>query len=127
MTEEKNKAKEMPAMETVPSETLDVSKYVGKKAIIENLNFKSGKHGSYLKVETEVLGKETLGKEEKEIRASMLFSLKEGENGLAMPEKGELAKFMLNKKVEDYRDLKGCSVIILSKADDKGNDWLIFN
>lgn len=121
------KETKLPEMKKVASETIDVSKYVGKKSTIENIDFKTGNFGSYLKLESEVLGTEQIGKETKEIRASMLFSLKNTDEGLAIPEKGDLAKFMNNKKVDDYRDLKGCSIVILSKADEKSNDWLIFN
>jgi hypothetical protein len=123
--ENKNKDKQtnLPKMETVASVQIDTSKYVGLKSKISKLTFETGNYSPFLKVTSDVLGQEN----DKDVVASMIFSLKETKDGLAIPEKGNLKKFMNSKKVEDYRELIGKDIIILSEADDKGIDWLIFN
>lgn len=125
--ENKTVAKEvqtaLPELAVVATMKFDVSKYVGKKTKIETMKIDNGKFGPMLTVATEVLGQE----DGKDIRAQMVFSLKQTEDGIVIPEKGDLNKLMQNKKVTDYRELKNMDVIVLSKADEKGIDWLIFN
>jgi len=113
---------ELPELKKVKGENINTKKYVGKQSTIEIVEIKTGKFSSYVKLSSEKLGVEN----EKDIRASMIFSLKDTPDGLAIPEKGDLAKFMLNKKVEDYRELKDCPITILDKTDENKIDWLIF-
>jgi len=114
---------ELPKLEVVETPKFDTSAYIGKQSKIAKLTIEPGKFGSFLKVESEKLGENEDGKP---VKASMLFGLKGSDEGLVISEQGELAKFMKNKKVEDYRKLMGVPITILSEADDKGNDWLVF-
>lgn len=113
----------LPELEVKETSTFDVNKYVGMKSTIAEIKIEKGKFGSMIKLESEVLGTE----DENEIKASMIFSLKDTKDGLVIPEKGDLNQFMKNKKVTDYRDLKTMPITILSKVDGKGIDWLIFS
>jgi len=114
----------LPEMEVVEVKEFDVSKYVGMKSTIKEISLKTGNFGKYLKIDSNILGKTEDGKD---VKASMVFSVKETKTGFAISKSGDLNKLMNNKKVSDYRDLMNKDIVIISKADDKGRDWLIFN
>jgi len=121
--QEVKKQNTLPALEKMEGEGIDLTQYVGMPTSIELLEIKSGVHGSYLEAKTKILGQSN----GKDIRASVIFSLKNTDKGIGIPEKGKLSRYMATKKVEDYRKLLNMPVVVLSEADDKGMDWLIFN
>jgi len=121
MTEE-NKTN-LPDLDVVEVPKFDVTPYVGKSSTVEEIKLEAGKYGQYLRLTSAKLGEDEEGKA---IHANMLFSLKTVNGKSVINQNGELAKFMKNKKVTNYKDLIGKQINILSEADDNGNDWLVF-
>jgi len=108
----------------ITSDAIDVKKYIGVKAKIEAVEEQEGEFGFMVKLTTGLLGKETVGTKEVEVRASRLISLQQNASGeIGWTEKSNMAKFLAKHKLAHYNDAKGMEVVIVDN--DKG--FLTFN
>lgn len=113
------KMKELKELKIVETEDFDTSKYIGMKTKIDLITIEDGKNGEYLKLKT-------LELDDDKVRASLVFGLKSVDGEISISKGGKLFEFMKSKKVDDYRKLKGVDVVVLSKTDKEGKDWLYF-
>ena len=109
---------------------IDVSKYVGKKAKIENAEiFQSKKFGSYYaKIQTKIV--DTLGTGDKkiELRGSRVFGLHQDEDGnVGWADNTKLGVFLTKMKVKSLKELVGKEVILQTQTNESGTDFLSFN
>lgn len=104
---------------------IDISPYVGVMTKIAEVTEHKGEYGYFVKVQSEVLGKEG----DIELRASGLFNLttdKDDDTNIGWTDKSKMATFLKKMKVEHYRDLKGLDIQVTKAADKNGIDWLTF-
>lgn len=91
---------------------LDISKYVGKKERIASVDVMKGDFGYYLKLTTTIVDV-LKGKEEKELRATRIFSLYTSEDGsVGWGSKSQLAEYLKLKRVSSPNELLGKEVVI---------------
>jgi len=108
--------------------TIDVTKYIGKKAKIASVTENEGNYGYFIKVETEVLDTITGGKEDVNIKASRIFGLQQNSAGkIGWGKDTNLGLFLAKMKVGHYNELVGKEVIIQTITNKKdGRDYLAF-
>lgn len=108
---------------------IDITPYIGKKVMIENVTENEGAFGYFVKVET--LPLETVGTGDKaiEIKASRIFGLQTDEQGrIGWGKDTNLGVFLAKMGVKHYRELKGKEVIVQSVTNKKDKkDYLTFN
>lgn len=108
--------------------TIDVSKYVGKKAELEKITEHKGRYGYYVKVQSEIIDIIEGGKKPIELRASRIFGLQEDEHKkIGWGKKTKLGLFLKKMKVDHYKDLAGKEVVVQSMTNKNGVDFLTFN
>jgi len=114
----------------IETEIIDVKKYVGKKAKISSFkvmeNDIDGKQSYYLNVKTEAID---VTKEGKDITASRNFSLKFDtvNGGVGWASAGNLANFLNEHAIKDYKEIIDKEVVVLTTdADKNGQKWLTF-
>jgi len=104
--------------------TFDVKEYIGKESTIESATTHQGQFGYYVKVETKKVAE--FG--DKEIKASKIFGLQEDENQkIGWGAETKLGLYLAKMKVTHFKDLVGKKVILQSRTNKDGNDFLDFN
>lgn len=104
--------------------SFDCEPYIGKSVTIESVTEHEGNFGYYIKIET-VKVAEFNGKE---IKASKLFGLQTDVNGqIGWGKDTKLGLYLVKKQVEHYKNLIGLAVIIQTKTNKDGIDFLDFN
>jgi len=104
--------------------SFDAKPYIGKKVKIAQVSEHQGNFGYYVKVESEVVAE--FG--EKEIRASKVFGLQEDANGkVGWGVDTKLGLYLAKHKVAHYRDLVGIEVILITRMNKDGLEFLDFN
>ena len=108
---------------------IDVSKYIGKKAKIEQVTEHTGQYGFYIKIQTVVLDTIEGGKEPIALRASRVFGLQEDAEGkIGWGKDTNLGVFLKKKNVKHYKDLVGLEVVVQTQISKKNQkDYLSFN
>ncbi|NOQ37372.1 hypothetical protein GQ472_00660 [archaeon] len=109
----------------VEGKSIDISPYVGKMTKIEAVTEHKGEFGYFIKVVSDVLGKEG----DIELRASALFNLttdKDDESKIGWTEKSKLTPLLKRMKVEHYNDLVGKELQVTKATDKNGMEWLTF-
>ena len=108
---------------------IDVSKYIGKKAKIEQVTEHTGQYGFYIKIQTVVLDTIEGGKEPIALRASRVFGLqKDAEGKIGWGKDTNLGVFLKKKNVKHYKDLVGLEVVVQTQISKKNQkDYLSFN
>jgi len=108
---------------------IDVSKYIGKKAKIEQVTEHTGQYGFYIKIQTVVLDTIEGGKEPIALRASRVFGLQEDAEGkIGWGKDTNLGVFLKKKNVKHYKDLVGLEVVVQTQTSKKNQkDYLSFN
>lgn len=108
--------------------TIDVSKYIGKKAKIELVTEHKGTFGYYVKVATAVIDTVQGGKNPIQLRASRIFGLFEDKNGkVGWGKATKLGLFLQKMNAKHYKNLVGKDVIVQSQTNSNGTDFLTFN
>ena len=108
--------------------SIDVSKYVGKKAEIEKVSEHSGNYGYYVKVQTAIIDTIEGGKEPLKLRASRIFGLQEDNSGkIGWGKDTKLGVYLKKMDVNHYNDLVGKEVVVQSQTNKDGRDFLTFN
>lgn len=109
--------------------TLDIEQYVGNKVEIDTVQEFKGEYGYFLTVSTEVLGTHDGREGEIQLRASRNFGLQEDKDGnIGWGKDTNLGRFLEKMKVDHYKNLKGCKVIVQTQTNTKtGKDYLSFN
>ena len=104
--------------------TFDPKPYIGKKVKIANVTEHQGSYGYYVKVETEAVAE--FG--DKQICASKIFGLQEDANGkVGWGEDTRLGVYLAKHKVPHYKELVGHEVILITKLNKEGMEFLDFN
>ena len=104
--------------------TFDVKPYIGKEVKVAEVTEHQGQFGYYVKVETEAVTK--FG--DKDIRASKIFGLQQDVEGrVGWGKDTKLGVFLAKNKVAHYKDLVGKTVILQSRTNKEGTDFLDFN
>lgn len=115
-------------METIKGEielpTLDVTKYIGKKAKIEQVHAYedsyNGKTTYNVKLSTSVVDTIGQGNDKIQLRASKLFGMQKDANGkLGWGKDTKLGAFMTLMKAKQLTDLAGKEVIIQTQLNAK--------
>jgi len=104
---------------------IDLTKYVGKKAIISDAGTYKGQYGYYAKFETAVL--ETLKemKEPVEVKASVIFGLQVDKNDVVgWGKETKLGKFLAKYGCKTINDMVGKEVLIQIKNGKEGAEFL---
>ena len=129
--EEKTNLKKVELGQTSQIElpTIDVTKYVGNKAIIAVVDEFEGNYGYFVKVETEVLDTIEGGEKPIEMKASRIFGLqKDSEGKIGWGKDTSLGIFLSKMGVEHYNDLVGKEVVVQTVTNKKDKkDYLSFN
>ena len=105
---------------------IDVTQYIGKKAKIATAQEYEGKHGFFVRIETDII--DTLGEGQNviELRASKIFGLQTDKDGvIGWGKDTKLGVFLAEMKVQHYNDLKGREVIVQTQLTD-GRKFLTF-
>jgi hypothetical protein len=127
MNEKKEVKKVDIKLQKVEVPKVDYVKYVGKKAKIGAVDTCVGEFGYYLQISTTPIDVVPFGKEQKEIRATRIFSLltdKEGKVGWG--ETGKLVDLMNLKNVKEPMQLLGKEVVIQMELSKQGRSFLSF-
>ena len=104
--------------------SFDVTPFIGKKVKIQNVTEHKGNFGYYVRIETEKVA--DFG--DKEIRASKILGLHEDANGkIGWGADTKLGVYLSKHKVTHYNDLVGKEVILQTKTNKDGVDFLDFN
>jgi len=104
---------------------IDLTPYVGKKAKIVDAGTYKGNYGYYAKFETAVLDTVEGGKDPVEIKASVIFGLFEDGNGnIGWGKETKLGLFLAKYKAEELNDMVGKEVLIQTKANKEGVEFL---
>jgi hypothetical protein len=134
---------DIPIKGVVELPQLDVSKYVGRKTVIDKVETFAGAFGYYLKVSTKVLDAKPIDQNGKpikdkdgnaiELRATRVLGLStvKGEDGaevVGWGAKTKTGQFMAKHGAEAPKDLVGKGVQVISITSTKdGKDYLTFN
>jgi len=104
--------------------SFDAKPYIGKKVKIAQVTEHQGNFGYYVKVETDVVAE--FG--DKEIRASKIFGLQEDANGkVGWGAETKLGVYLTKCKVAHYKELVGQEVILITRLNKDGLEFLDFN
>ncbi len=106
---------------------LDVTQYIGRRALIDRVEECEGDYGYFVRVETQPV--DTIGQGEKlrELRASQLFGLQKDALGkVGWGKNSKMGKFLEKMNVPHYRDLVGREVIVQTRTSKDGMDFLTF-
>ena len=104
--------------------TFDCKPHIGKEVKISKVTEHEGNYGYYILIETDVVTK--FG--DKDVTATKILGLQEDVNGkIGWGEKTKLGIFLTKMKVAHYNELVGKSVIIQTKTNKNGVDFLDFN
>ena len=122
--EKKNTQVELGEIGMIDLPSFDVKPYIGKEIKIASASTHQGGYGYYVKVETEVVAQ--FG--EKEVRASKIFGLQEDENQkIGWGAETKLGLYLAKMKVKHFKELVGKTVILQSRTNKDGQDFLDFN
>lgn len=104
----------------------DFTQYLGMKAKVASATIEYGQHGPFVKVTTEPVGYLDENKE-KPVTASRIFGLATDENGQAYIGIGTKTEaFLEERKLSEFSDLVGQTVIVNGREDKEGRMWLSF-
>lgn len=104
--------------------SFDCKPYIGKIVKIAKITEHLGKFGYYVKLETEKVA--DFG--DKEITATKIFGLYEDKNGkVGWGINTKLGIFLLRNQVAHYKELLGRTVILITKINKDGLEFLDFN
>jgi len=104
--------------------SFDAKPYIGKETKIASVTTHQGNFGYYVKVETDVVAK--FG--DKEISASKIFGLQEDANGkIGWGEDTKLGIYLKKWKVPHFKELVGKKVILQTRLNKDGQEFLDFN
>lgn len=104
--------------------SFDAKPFIGKEVSIAKVTEHQGNYGYYVKVESDVVAK--FG--DKDITASKIFGLQEDAKGqIGWGKDTKLGVYLTKHKVEHYNDLVGKSVILITKLNKDGMEFLDFN
>jgi hypothetical protein len=110
--------------------SIDYSKYAGKKAKIGSVETFNGAFGYYMKITTTTIDviEGVKGKtDDKEIKASRIFSLFTDKNGaVGWGDKGKLVDYMAYKNVKHPDELLGREVTLQMDIKENGKSFLSF-
>ncbi len=105
---------------------LDLTKYVGKREIIQTVSTLKGKFGYFVRLETTPVDVLQRKEDVLEVKASRIFGLYEDKDGkIGWGKETELGMYLQAKKCKHYEELKGKEVIIQIKEKD-GKEFLTF-
>lgn len=108
--------------------SIDVTSYIGKKAMILDADIYKGQYGYFVKVQTETIDEITTSDEPIKIRGSRIFSLHTDDAGnVGWGEKTKLGLFLKKMKCETLEALKGKEVVLQSTTSKDGVEFLAFN
>jgi len=120
----KNTAVDLGEIGMIDLPTFDVKPYIGKEVKIESATTHQGAFGYYVKVETETVAE--FG--DNEIKASKIFGLQEDENQkIGWGAETKLGLYLAKNKVKHFKELVGKTVILQSRTNKDGQDFLDFN
>jgi len=104
--------------------SFDCKPYIGKEVKIALVTEHQGNYGYYVKVETE----EVADFGGKQITASKIFGLQEDANGkIGWGQDTKLGVYLTKHKVSHYKELVGKQVILITKLNKDGMEFLDFN
>ena len=107
--------------------TINVTKYVGKKAKIATVDECEGNYGYFVKVETAILETIECGENPIEIKASRIFGLqKDSEGKIGWGKVTNLGTFLEKMGVAHYKELVGKEVIMQTVIKKDKKDYLCF-
>lgn len=104
--------------------SFDAKPFIGKKVKIAQVTEHQGNFGYYIKVESEVVA--VFG--DNEIRASKIFGLHEDKTGkIGWGKETKLGLYLERMKVKHYNELVGKQVILITRINKDGMEFLDFN
>ena len=108
---------------------IDITKYIGQKAIIATVDECEGQYGYFVKVETEILETIEGGEKPIEMKASRIFGLqKDSEGKIGWGKDTNLGVYLEKMGVAHYKELKGMDVVVQTITNKKEKkDYLSFN
>lgn len=126
--EENNTEVELEDTGEIELPKIDVSKYIGNLAKIEEVTEHKGKYGYFIRIATSIIDTIEGGKDPIKLRASKLFSLFQDKNGkIGWGKDTKLGLYLKKMNVKHYNDLVGKEVKVQSQTNDNGVDFLTFN
>ena len=124
MSEKENTQVELGEIGMIDLPSFDPKPYIGKEVEIASATTHQGNFGYYVKVETEAVAE--FG--DKEIKASKIFGLQEDANGkVGWGEDTKLGVYLKKHKVAHFKDLVGKKVILQTRLNKDGLEFLDFN
>ena len=124
MSEKKDTQVQLGEVGMIDLPSFDCKPYIGKAVKIASVTEHQGNFGYYVKVETEVVA--SFG--DKEIRASKILGLQEDEDGkIGWGVDTKMGVYLARQKVGHYKELVGKSVILITKLNKDGMEFLDFN
>jgi len=122
--EKKNTQVDLGEIGMIDLPTFDCKPFIGKEVKIASATTHQGAYGYYVKVETEVVT-EFNGND---IKASKIFGLQEdAEQKIGWGAETKLGLYLAKNKVKHFKELVGKPVILQSRTNKDGNDFLDFN
>ncbi len=107
---------------------IDVSKYIGENKEIAKVDEYEGKFGYFIKAETGTIEELPRDDGSIEIKATRVFGLhKDSEGKIGWGPKTKLGLFLSKMGVTHYKELVGKSVVVQTKTNKEGRDFLTFN
>lgn len=124
MSEKENTQVELGEVGLIDLPSFDAKPYIGKEVEIAAVTEHQGNFGYYVKVESEKVAE--FG--DKVITASKIFGLQEDANGkIGWGKDTKLGVYLSKHKAEHYKDLVGKKVILITKLNKEGMEFLDFN
>lgn len=104
---------------------VDISKHVGKKFKIADVGTYKGRHGEYVKFETDIIETIEGGKEDINVKASVIFGLHEDKNGnIGWGKDTKLGQFLKKYNAKKLLDMVGKECLVQIKRGKDGQEFL---
>ncbi len=105
---------------------IDLKQYIGKSSKIELVTEHKGNYGFYVKVQSEIIDT-WKGVKDIELRASVILGLHEDKEGnLGWDDSTKMGIFLKKMNVKHYRELIGKEVVVQTRTNKEGLDFLTF-